>query len=67
MKACRSRSAKEFATGLVRGNPVGAELVERGVDPNEVINAVATQLAKRFGAAPLESTMRAIVWRAVKP
>jgi len=67
MKACRSRSAKEFATGLVRGNPVGAELVERGVDPNAVISAVATQLAKRFGAAPFESTMRAIVWRAVKP
>jgi len=65
-KACRSGSAREFATGLVRGNPVGAEATERGVDPEDLIDAVAKRIAERFGAAPVESTMRAIVWRAMK-
>ena len=65
-KPCRSSSAKEFATGLVRGNPVGAEATERGVNPQDLIDALAAKLAERFGATPLESTMRAIVWQAVK-
>ena len=65
-KPCRSASAREFATGLVRGNPVGGEATERGVDPEELIDAVAKRIAERFGAAPVESTMRAIVWQAMK-
>jgi ubiquinone/menaquinone biosynthesis C-methylase UbiE len=65
-KPCRSDSAREFATGLVRGNPVAAEATERGVDPEDLIEAVAKEIAKRFGAAPVESTMRVIVWRAMK-
>lgn len=65
-KSCRANSAKEFATGLVRGNPVGAEAAERGVDPDRLIDAVAKKLSERFGAEPVESTMRAIVWQAMK-
>jgi len=65
-RPCRAKSAKEFATGLVRGNPVGAEATERGVNPEDLIAAVAKELAERFGAAPFESTMQAIVWAAVK-
>jgi ubiquinone/menaquinone biosynthesis C-methylase UbiE len=65
-KPCRSDSAKKFATGLVRGNPVGAEATERGVDPEHLIDAVAKRIAERFGASPVESTMRAIVWQATK-
>ena len=65
-KPCRSKSAKDFATGLVRGNPVGTEAAERGVDPNKLIEAVGQVLGERFGAAPVESTMRAIVWQATK-
>lgn len=65
-KPCRANSAREFATGLVRGNPVGAEAEERGVDPKKLIEAVAKQLAEGFGAAPFESTMQAIVWQTVK-
>jgi ubiquinone/menaquinone biosynthesis C-methylase UbiE len=65
-KACRSPSAREFATGLVRGNPVGAEATERGVDPEDLIVAVAKRIAERFGDAPVQSTMRAIVWQAMK-
>ena len=66
-KPCRASSAKDFATGLVRGNPVGTEATERGVDPEKIIDAVAKKLAERFGAAPLEGPMRAIVWQATKP
>jgi len=51
---------------LVRGNPVGAEATERGVDPEDLIVAVAKRIAERFGDAPVESTMRAIVWQAMK-
>jgi ubiquinone/menaquinone biosynthesis C-methylase UbiE len=63
-KPCHSKSAREFATGLVRGNPVGGELTERGVDHEAVIDAIEERLAERFGAAPCQSTMRAIVWQA---
>lgn len=66
MKPCRSDSARGFATGLVRGNPVAAEATERGVDPEDLIEAVAKQIAKGFGSAPVESTMRIIVWHATK-
>jgi SAM-dependent methyltransferase len=65
-KPCQSGSAREFATGLVRGNPVGTEATERGVDPEKLIDAVANVLAERFGAAPVKSTMQAIVWQAMK-
>ena len=65
-KSCRANSAKEFATGLVRGNPVSAEAQERGVDPEKLIDAVAKRLTDQFGAAPFGSTMQAIVWEATK-
>lgn len=65
-KPCRSESAKDFATGLVRGNPVGGEATERGVNPEDLIDAIAKRLGERFGAAPVESTMRAIVWKGTK-
>lgn len=65
-KFCRSKSARDFATGLVRGNPVGAEAAERGVDPEKLIEAVAKRLSDHFGATPFQSTMQAIVWQAEK-
>src|SRR5262249_26052093 len=65
-RPCRSKSAREFATGLLRGNPVGGEATERGVNPEDLIDAVAKKLAERSGAAPMEGTMRAIVWQAMK-
>lgn len=66
-KPCRSRAAREFATGLVRGNPVGTDAAERGVDPEKLIDAVARSLAGRFEAGPVQHTMRAIIWQAIKP
>jgi ubiquinone/menaquinone biosynthesis C-methylase UbiE len=66
MKPCRANSARDFANGLVRGNPVGSEAAERGVDPNRLIEAVAKKLSPSTGAEPVESTMRAIIWKATK-
>jgi len=65
-KPLRAVSARKFATGLVRGNPVAAEAIERGVDPDDLIDAVAKRIAESFGDAPLKSTMRVIVWQAMK-
>jgi len=63
---CRSPSARDFAMGLVRGNPVALEIEERGnVDVDTVVKAVADAIAKRFGNGPVEATMQAFVWRAV--
>jgi ubiquinone/menaquinone biosynthesis C-methylase UbiE len=66
-RPCRATSVKAFATGLVRGNPVGTEATERGVDPEKIIAALAKNLAERFGGTVVEGTMRAIVWQATKP
>lgn len=63
---CRNSSAREFATGLVRGNPVAMELKQRGVNAGDVIEAVTRNIAERYGSAPVESTMQALVWRAVR-
>lgn len=61
---CRSSSADELSIGLVRGNPIATAIEERGVDIGEVIAAVRQKVAQHFGEAPVESTMRALVWRA---
>jgi ubiquinone/menaquinone biosynthesis C-methylase UbiE len=62
---CRSSSAADLAIGLVRGNPVSTAIEERGVDVEDVVRAVSEKIAERYGAAPVESTMQALVWRAV--
>lgn len=63
---CLSPSAAEFAIGLVRGNPVSTAIQERGVEIDDVIRAVTREIAQRYGAAPVESTMQAFVWRAIR-
>jgi SAM-dependent methyltransferase len=63
---CRSPSAAEFAIGLIRGNPVATAIQERGVEIDDVITAVKQKIAERYGAAPVESTMQALVWRALR-
>src|SRR5919109_3402486 len=52
-KPCRTESARDFATGLVRGNPVGPELAERGGNSDEVIEAITKRLAGEFRNSPL--------------
>jgi ubiquinone/menaquinone biosynthesis C-methylase UbiE len=63
---CRSSSAAEFATGLVRGNPVANAVQERGGNVDDVATAVREEIARRLGAAPVESTMQAFIWRAAR-
>lgn len=63
---CRSPSAADFATGLVRGNPVATAIEERGVNVPDVMRAVSQKIAERYGAAPVESTMQAFVWCAIR-
>ena len=63
---CRSRSAAEFAIGLVRGNPVATAIEERGMSVGPVVRAVEKEIGERFGVAPVETTMQALVCRAVR-
>ncbi|HET7843879.1 MAG TPA: methyltransferase domain-containing protein, partial [Xanthomonadales bacterium] len=60
-------SAKDFAIGVVRGNPIAVAIQERLGDAHDrVIDAVAKELAKEGGASPWRGRMRALVVRAVK-
>lgn len=60
-------SARDFATGLVRGNPVSQEIQDRGtVTVEAVIDAVAKAIAEHCGDNPVRSTMQALVWRAFR-
>ncbi|MGH8583795.1 MAG: class I SAM-dependent methyltransferase [Gammaproteobacteria bacterium] len=56
----RSPSAKSFAVGLVKGNPVSIAIQERGVPLDPIVEAVATALT-RVGGDAFRSTMRALV------
>lgn len=65
--SCRRPSAQDFATGLVRGNPVAQEIDDRGTTKVEtVIDAVAKSIAQHCGDAPVKATMQALVWRALR-
>jgi len=57
----RSASARSFALGLVRGNPVITPIVERGLDVEQVIDAVAAELAKVGGDNPFRAPTQAVV------
>lgn len=63
---CQSRSAAEFAIGLVRGNPVATAIEERGASVDRVVRAVEKgsasalawhpwkRLCRRWSAAPCD-------------
>jgi ubiquinone/menaquinone biosynthesis C-methylase UbiE len=55
----------EAASGIVRGAPFAAEIMERGGDVGAVEAAVAEHLTTCFGADPFPSPMRALAWTAV--
>jgi len=57
----RSPSARSFATGLVKGNPVSLAIQERGVELDPVVDALEAALAQVGGNQPFLSTMRALV------
>jgi SAM-dependent methyltransferase len=58
-------SAADFAIGVVRGNPLWGQLVERGVDAPAFERSVSEALASRFGDAPCRSPLSAHVVTAV--
>ncbi len=61
----RGASALEAARGLVTGNPVLLEIQQRGsARPDAIIEALARELARAGGEAPLRLPMRALVFLA---
>lgn len=57
----RSPSARSFAVGLVKGNPVSIAIQERGVALDPIVDALEAALARVGGDSPFRSTMRALV------
>lgn len=59
--ACTCPSARDFATGQIRGTPRGQLLAQKGVDVDQIIDTVAAGLAKIGGGAPFNFTAQALV------
>jgi SAM-dependent methyltransferase len=59
--ACTCPSAREFATGQLRGTPRSLILEERGIPVDGVIEKVAAALARVGGAEPFRYTAQALV------
>ncbi|PZQ49027.1 MAG: methyltransferase type 11 [Rhodovulum sulfidophilum] len=59
--------AAAFARGLVLGAPVVCDLREAGVEPGEVVAAVAGALTAAFGAAPFAMPLTATVYTCHTP
>lgn len=64
-KSADASSAADFATGLVRGNPLAIQLGERGADIAAFERAITDQLASRFGDRPCRSPLSAHVLTAI--
>jgi ubiquinone/menaquinone biosynthesis C-methylase UbiE len=64
-KTGEADSAAQLATGLVRGNPLWNQLVERGLDADAFEAQVAAALVARFGDSPCRSPLSAHVLTAV--
>jgi SAM-dependent methyltransferase len=57
----RSASARSFAVGLIKGNPVSIAIQERGVALDPIVDALEAALAQVGSDHPFRSTMRALV------
>jgi hypothetical protein len=58
--------ARQFAEGLILGNPIVEEIQTRGVDPEAIVTALTTALQGAFGSDPGCMPLQAIVFRACK-
>jgi SAM-dependent methyltransferase len=56
-----SPAARDLATGLIEGNPVGPSLRERGLSTDPLRDALAAALAREMGERPARVTLRALV------
>jgi ubiquinone/menaquinone biosynthesis C-methylase UbiE len=67
-KQGESPSAADAATGLIEGNPVYGEIMQRRPDAlGEIKAAVAAQLAQHLGDRPLRAPLSALVATARRP
>ncbi len=67
-KEGQSPSATEAAIGLVEGNPVYGEIMQRRPEAlAEIEAAVAANLARELGDRPLRAPLRALVATARRP
>jgi SAM-dependent methyltransferase len=57
----RCPSARDYATGQLKGTPRGALLAKRGLVVEEIVDKVAAALARVGGEAPFASTAQALV------
>jgi SAM-dependent methyltransferase len=55
-----STTARDYATGLVRGTPVSHELQQRGIELDPVIESVAAALARVGGDRPFRSSRKVL-------
>lgn len=63
----RIPDAHAFARGLVYGNPLADQIRQRGgVEPDRVVDAIAEELRREFGADPGTMRIQAIVFEAEK-
>jgi len=60
-KSTSSPTAREFATGLVRGNPVILTIQECGLSDTDIITGVESELVREGGDRPYRSTTQALV------
>jgi SAM-dependent methyltransferase len=58
---------RHFAQGAIYGNPMLADLIAGGVDPEAVITHIADELTRRFGPSPASLPLEATVYAARKP
>jgi SAM-dependent methyltransferase len=56
-----TRTARDYATGIIRGTPAGHEIQQRGISFDEVIEAVGAALARSFGDRPFCADRRVLV------
>lgn len=57
----RAPSARDYATGQLKGTPRGALLEKRGVAVDDVIEKISAALAQLGGKAPFKSSAQALV------
>jgi SAM-dependent methyltransferase len=57
----RAASARDYATGQLKGTPRGALFAQRGISVDQVIDKVAAALAAVGGEAPFRCTGQALV------
>ena len=60
----RSSSAESLATGIVRGNPVGTIIEERGLPVEQIISKLTSELARFGGDHPFSCPMQALIFTA---